>query len=213
MTSIDMSLQAPAHPSTQAQLDVLDQVIAEVATQRAARPTAPATPPQLEPQPANPTWAAAVPAAINDAVHAAQPTSATTAKETTAATFVVEQPLVVQPLETTQAPAVETGLSQGYAEVELPSPEIPVEVESYLQEIKDHREQLPHEIIVAGNEAQMIQQAQPLRPMIVLPITPEIEKVGAQKSPTWSIRWLVTWSRRLMKMFAGKIVYRAAEAA
>jgi len=54
-------------------------------------------------------------------------------------------------------------------------------------------------------------QAPALKPVIILPITPEVEAVGAKKGPQWSVRWLVEWSRRLMKMFSGKILYADSE--
>jgi hypothetical protein len=48
--------------------------------------------------------------------------------------------------------------------------------------------------------------------VIVLPITPATEDAGERKNPKWSIRWLVEWSRKLMKAFSGKIIYREVSA-
>lgn len=116
--------------------------------------------------------------------------------------------------EAVAQPTVEAGAHAQYVEVEPPSPEIPVEVEGYLQEVKDHQEQLPQEIVIAADQVTLQPtQNQPLRPVVVLPITPEMETAGLKKNPSWSLRWLVTWSRKLMKMFAGKIIYRPEESA
>lgn len=129
---------------------------------------------------------------------------------------------VIQPLETLAGPSiqetttqnpVEAGAMASYVEVEPPSPEIPVEVEGYLQEVKDHQDQLPQEIVISADQVTLQpNSAPPLRPVVVLPITPEMENLGLHKNPAWSLRWLVEWSRKLMKMFAGKIIYRAEEA-
>jgi hypothetical protein len=44
--------------------------------------------------------------------------------------------------------------------------------------------------------------------VVVLPITEEVEEAGKKKNPNFSIRWLVEWSQRIIKMFAGKVVYK-----
>jgi len=86
--------------------------------------------------------------------------------------------------------------------------EIPVEVESYLQKVSDHQNQLPQEIVVADDGLTVSSQPYPKQPVIVLPITPEIEQVGAAQPPSLSVRWLVEWSRKIMKMFEGMVIYR-----
>lgn len=90
------------------------------------------------------------------------------------------------------------------------SVEISPEVEAYLQKVQDHANQIPEEIVIADNGQEISTQPHIAQPVIVLPITEEIEKEGQSKNPTFSVRWLVEWSRKLMKMFSGKIIYREA---
>ncbi|NCN45630.1 MAG: hypothetical protein COU63_03785 [Candidatus Pacebacteria bacterium CG10_big_fil_rev_8_21_14_0_10_36_11] len=103
--------------------------------------------------------------------------------------------------------------ARGAQQVEVePSPEIPPEVESYLQKVEQHQETAPQEIVIAdGSQTQPNDHQYPSQPVVVLPITPEIEKQGAHKNPRFSIRWLVEWSHKVMKIFSGKVVYRFEE--
>lgn len=88
------------------------------------------------------------------------------------------------------------------------TPEISPELEKFIQKVEDHQEQLPQEIVIAdAQHAGQIAQHAAAQPVIVLPITPELEQVGARKSPRFSLRWLVEWSRKIMKMFVGRVVY------
>lgn len=105
---------------------------------------------------------------------------------------------------------VEAGAGLQQVEYEK-TPEIPPEVESYLKSVEDSQDQAPPEITVADGTHAISDSHQPLKkPVVVLPITPEQEKKGKKKSVHWSIRWLVEWSQRLMKMFKGEIIYRHA---
>lgn len=119
-----------------------------------------------------------------------------------------ELPAASTTTEALTANPTETAVSNQYQEIGPVSPEISPEISSYLQEVASNHDQLPQEIVVANNDIQLQPAHQQLRPVIVLPVTPEIEKVGAKQKPTASIRWLVEWSRRLMKMFAGQVIYR-----
>lgn len=103
--------------------------------------------------------------------------------------------------------------ARGAKQVELePTPEIPPEVESYLQKVEDHTATAPKEIVIAdGSNTQPTDHHYPAQPVVVLPITSEEEKQGATKSPKFSIRWLVEWSRKIMKVFSGKVIYRFVE--
>lgn len=69
----------------------------------------------------------------------------------------------------------------------------------------------PPEVVIAdGSQTQPAERNYPAQPVVVLPITPAEEKTGERKNPKFSVRWLVEWSRKLMKMFTGKVVYRPA---
>ncbi|MCB9813427.1 MAG: hypothetical protein H6772_03410 [Pseudomonadales bacterium] len=88
------------------------------------------------------------------------------------------------------------------------NPEIPVEVESFLQRVDDHQDQAPHEIVIADGTVETVKANYPSTPVVVLPITYEEEKEGEKKSPVFSLRWLVEWSHKIIKVFAGKVIYK-----
>jgi len=89
-----------------------------------------------------------------------------------------------------------------------PRPEIPVEVESYLRHAEEHPDHLPQEIVIADDHTVKTVPHTAKTPVIVLPFTPEVEERGRKKSPKFSIRWLIEWGHKLMKKFAGRIIYR-----
>jgi hypothetical protein len=212
--------QAPVQPTavlnTQQKLEILDSVLTSVEEQTPASSSqvdasvaATASVPQVVPQ--QPIQvrqqnvgmvAQATPVAVDQVVQHQQQLQAaqaggTAGKEALAAG--------------TAASAVETGTAIQYVEQEQ-SPELSPEVAGYLQHVEDHTAQEPQELVVG--EAQ---QQQPLptnyqkQSVVVLPITPTMEKKGSRKGPLESIRWLVEWSRKLMKMFSGSIIYREVE--
>lgn len=115
-------------------------------------------------------------------------------------------------LETNRADGaiVEAGKGIQVVEVE-PTPEISPEVEAYVQKAVQS-DQMPQEIVIADNPSAVPNTLHHQKqPVIVLPITPETEKKARFKSPKFSIRWLVEWSRKIMKMFFGKVIYRQEE--
>lgn len=114
---------------------------------------------------------------------------------------------VSQPAVTLERPAVEEvgGLQQVEQEKTV---EMSPEVESFIAEVGAHPEQLPQEIVIS-DQAQPVPTTKYLaKPVIILPITPELEKQGEKKPAQFSIRWLVEWSRKMMKVFAGQVIYR-----
>lgn len=198
-------LFAPASPTT-------DQVPEPTAAQTVSAPVA--SKPTVETSPVEENFstdflndlikekplAAALPTAVAQAaasnLNPAQPTGGTV-KE-------------VLPFNTTiEAPQVDVSPGVQYVEIEPNVVEMPLEVESFLTQVENHQEQLPQEIVVAANEHNAILQPLP-QPVVVLPITPEIEKQGSHKSADFSVRWLVEWSRKVIKMFTGRVVYRTA---
>jgi len=88
------------------------------------------------------------------------------------------------------------------------NPEIPVEVESFLQRVEDHHDTAPTEIVIADGTGEVPTNQYPSRPVIVLPITEEEEKEGIKKSPKNSFRWLVEFIHKIIKMFTGKVIYK-----
>ena len=102
---------------------------------------------------------------------------------------------------------IEQGASIQVVETER-SPELSPEVEKYLQEVHQEKDRAPKEIVIDDDMANLPSNNQFVsEPVIVVPITPEIEKKGKRKSPKFSIRWLVEWSQKIIKMFSGKVVY------
>lgn len=193
-----------ATPSVQDSLDVLDKVLTEVEQARAvtaptsvagdqlgSQSVSPAVS-QPAPQPAFDPVSPVIPQVVDQATDTLNSGyTGTTAKESAAAS--------------PQAVEMATGVQ--YVETEK-SPEIPVEVESYLQKVEQEDIQLPDEIVIADQTQTPLASHYVRQPVIVLPITPEVEAAGASKSPVTSVRWLVEFSRKLMKMFTGKVIYR-----
>lgn len=92
-------------------------------------------------------------------------------------------------------------------------PEIPVEVESFLQRVEDHQDQAPEEIVIADGTVETSKANYPSTPVVVLPITQDEEKEGQKKSVKFSFKWLVEWSHKVVKLFAGKAIYKAGSEA
>jgi len=91
------------------------------------------------------------------------------------------------------------------------NPEIPVEVESFLQRVEDHHDTAPTEVVIADGTSEVPTNQYPSRPVIVLPITEAEEQEGAKKSPKYSFRWLVEFSHKIIRMFTGKVIYKQEE--
>ncbi len=109
------------------------------------------------------------------------------------------------PVETN---AIEQAASIQYVEAEK-SPELSLEVEKYINEVREDQGKAPKEIVIADLAQDLPAESQFIaEPVIVLPITPEIEKKGKSKSPKFSLRWLVEWSQKIIKIFSGKVIYR-----
>lgn len=89
------------------------------------------------------------------------------------------------------------------------NPEIPPEVESYIQHVEDAAKIEPQKIVVAQEAIPDLSGAPtPPRIVKVLPITKEQEEVGLRKSTSFSIRWLVEFGHKLAKALVGQVVYR-----
>ncbi|MBT3250054.1 MAG: hypothetical protein HN846_01250 [Candidatus Pacebacteria bacterium] len=168
--------------TTQGQLDVLDKVLTEV-EQTSIEAIAQAVP--------------QVTLDVTDTLNPAQPTTASL-KESIASVAPDISP-------------IESGAGLQQVEYET-SGELPVEVESYLQKVEKHQDQKLSEVVIADGTATPSVSHPPVKkPVIVLPITIEEEKAGQKKSLHLSIRWLVEWSKKIMKMFAGEVIYKEAE--
>jgi hypothetical protein len=201
-----MPIIAPP-PTTTEQLDELEQVLAEVEAQRVidSAPTAsvPETPIQEQPV------LDSVPDQSVDALAqmvpqvALQSTDTLNPQKPTGSTF-----KEVAPAASIDAVVPDAMGSVQYVEQE-PSPELSPEVESFLERVENQVQEHPQEIVIADGSTNVSTTTHhPSQPVIVLPITPEIEHAGKSKSPHWSIRWLVEWSQRIIKAFSGQVIYR-----
>lgn len=193
--------QQPAEPGTatdvtNTKVDNLDALEEAIAYAEESLPASPAQTQNTMTSQAMDAFAQVIPQATLDSTDTLNPQQAATAlKETESA-------------KTPDVSPVESAAGVQAVEYE-PKPELPPEVEGYLQQVEEHPDKLPDEIVVADGTTQFSTTQQPAKkPVIVLPITPEMEKAGASKPVHWSIRWLVEFSRKIMKMFVGEVVYR-----
>lgn len=113
----------------------------------------------------------------------------------------------IEPIKTPDTQVVDAGGGVQTVEQER-VPEIPVEVESYLQRVEDHRETAPTEVVIADGTTEVPTNQYPSKPVIVLPFTEEEEKEGMKQSPKNSFRWLVEFGHKIIKMFTGKVIYK-----
>jgi hypothetical protein len=160
--------------------------------------------PQPQPQQDLTSVAQALPLAIDEMTDTLNPTTPIsgggTVKEAREPGITLERPAA------DQVPGVQYVEEEKHHE----NAEIPPEVESYIQQVENHQEQVPEEIVIGDQQAIHPSTKYLAQPVIVLPITPEEEKKGASKGSQFSIRWLVEWSRKVMKMFSGRVVYKQA---
>jgi hypothetical protein len=112
---------------------------------------------------------------------------------------------------TVERPAVDA--VPGVQDVEFEKAhELPPEVEGFIKTVEDHQEQIPQEIVISNPQTGQVLPRVMAQPVVVLPITPDIEAQGKNKQPTYSVRWLIEWSWKIMKIFSGKVVYRKSGA-
>jgi hypothetical protein len=192
----------PVVLSTNQRLDVLDEVLTQVEQSViAAQPQEVTAQQQIQNRQQNMGMIAqAAPAAVNQVAQQQQDLQVAQASS-----GLTKESAAGAGIDTT---AVEIGSMVQYVEQE-PSPEISPEVSEYLQHVEDHANQQPQEVVVGEQQQQIsFPTNYPKQAVVVLPITPEVEKQGAKKGTLESVRWLVEWSRKLIKMFSGTIIYR-----
>lgn len=181
-------------------LDLVEQAIAEVEALNPPAEVTNETPMEVPAEVTQDSLSPVLPQVLEQATSTLNPTGvigAGTAKE------------ALEPAQVPDQAALDAAAGLQFIEQEK-TPEIPVEVESYLQKVENHHDQLPTEIVIADGHVEPTTPYIPRQPVIVLPITPQQEAEGAKKSPQFSIRWLVEFSRKIMKIFSGKVIYRQA---
>lgn len=144
--------------------------------------------PQALPQATEEMWQQAQP----------QPQGGQTGKERTAGTWSLDS-------------AVQESGGMLTAVEQEKQPEISPEVESYMQRVENTQESPAEEL--AKLIPTVVSASSPAQTEVVrvLPISKSSAVAGHAKSPKFSIRWLVEWSDKVIKMFQGKAVYRTSE--
>ncbi len=181
-TQSDASLKPTSSPSaTQLQLDVLDQILTDIEQESVG------------------AIAQAVPQVTLNATDTLNPAAPTVSLKEVAANVSPD----ISPIES----------GAGLQQVEYEhSGELPVEVESYLQKVEEHQDQALGEVVIADGTATPSTVHPPIKkPVIVLPITAAVEEKGQRQPLRTSIRWLVEWSKKIMKMFVGEVIYQETE--
>lgn len=92
-------------------------------------------------------------------------------------------------------------------EAEL-SGEMPPEVQKYVEELKKHDDQLPQEIVIADQAVNPNMATPVAQPVIILPMTEQEIRVGKRAPVQSSTRWLAEFTEKIMKMFAGQVIFR-----
>jgi len=154
-------------------------------------------PEQLEPAQETSVLAAALPSAVNEMTDTLNPPMA-------GGGMAKEAPLLSV---TVEHPAVDQAGGVQYVETEK-SHELPPDVEGFIKTVEDNIDQIPQEVVISDPQSGQQLPRVLATPVIVLPITPKTEDEGKRKSETYSIRWLIEWSWKMMKTFSGKVVYR-----
>lgn len=200
------------------QLAILDQVVTEIEQSRAAVASAPVPAPI-------PTSVPVVAAPPEPAMQVDQPVAGVAAApEPQVSVLDQALPQVVASLPTPAqlAPGGRAGAKESLAKAPVeqptefamatpaetePEPEIPPEVSEYLQHVQDHQNEVPQEVVIGPDQQLQLGTVPLAQPVVILPLTPDVEQQGAHKSPQFSVRWLVEWSRKIMRMFDGKVIY------
>lgn len=141
--------------------------------------------------------AAALPSAVNEMTDTLNPPMA-------GGGMAKEAPLLSV---TVEHPAVDQAGGVQYVETEK-SHELPPEVEGFIKKVEDNIDQIPQEVVISDPQSGQQLPRVLATPVVVLPITPKTEDEGKRKSESYSIRWLIEWSWKMMKTFSGKVVYR-----
>jgi len=92
--------------------------------------------------------------------------------------------------------------------VEKKEGEIEPEVKEWVTEVKKE-EAIELPVPLEDEYGQVLMESvRPIQPRIVLPLDDQGIKLGLKKKVTNSIRWLVTWCLRLIKMFPERVSYK-----
>lgn len=150
----------------------------------------------------------ALPTAVNQVaqqVNPLNPASPRAASKEVVGGSVAEQ----SQAETGDSSPIEAGGLQ-YVEQE-PTPEISPEVEAYIKKVEEQKIEAPQEVVIADGTQGSADTNYPSQPVVVLPYSKKTEEEGKKKSPKFSVRWLIEWGQKIVKMFVGRVVYKSEE--
>ena len=89
------------------------------------------------------------------------------------------------------------------------------EIGQELSEIKEIDQDKEEQVLRQKQQAdidQLANQVQnpsaPVKPVVVLPITEQQQKIAKKKGIHFSLRWLAEWADKIKKIFAGAILYK-----
>jgi hypothetical protein len=113
-----------------------------------------------------------------------------------------------QPTANTETAQPEQASNQP-AEYENSQVELEPTIEKLQAEVEQHKMKAPENVVVRQDTPQQPLPKTVAQPIIILPLTEESMKKGKKKSPTESIRWLVAWANRQLRLFKNiLVVYR-----
>lgn len=87
-----------------------------------------------------------------------------------------------------------------------PNPEVAKEIQSYVEKVE--KEQFLAQPITDDYGQPLVSPPTPQQPKIVLPLTQNQYLLGFKQKVTESIRWLVTWCGRLLKILGNRADFR-----
>lgn len=88
-------------------------------------------------------------------------------------------------------------------------PEIPAQIE-HLETIAGEEISLPQPVTDDGGRV-IMDNVSPQRVVITLPLTEEEINQALHLKIIYSLRWLVEWSKRLLKIIKGKFLYKLTQ--
>jgi hypothetical protein len=88
--------------------------------------------------------------------------------------------------------------------------ELETAIDSFVQKNNNLKDDQGGKVTIGSGQTPLSPTAYHKQPTIVLPITQEQEKEGVKKPPNFALRWLVTLSQKLMKIFQGRFRYKIA---
>ncbi len=88
--------------------------------------------------------------------------------------------------------------------------ELETAIDNFVQKNSELKQNQVENVTVGPGQEPAAAQNYQQQPVVVLPLTEEKMKEGQKQPPTSSLRWLVTFTQKLMKLFTGRFRYKDA---